>query len=351
VFFFPELARTTLKAFKHYQKADGEIPFAIGRFGDLPDMATPEYRWQASLNGMCFVDMVDRLWQRTGDDTILEEFYSSAMRSTTFTMDLCSGPDNVISMPDMGGMEWFEFGEWAGMAAHLGGLRLAQLRMMERMAEAVGDPAYTQQCRDWFADGSRGMEEELWAGDYYLNFYEKETGKKSDAVMAFQLDGEWTAQYHGLDGVFRPERVATALQTIGQCNVALTAELGAANFARPDGSPMPSDSKVAAYGAYTMFSAEVLILAMTYIQAGQREFGLDLARRYWENLALSQRHMWDLPVMVRGDTGRRQHGTDYYQCMILWTLPAALAGQDLRAFCAAGALVDRIIKAGEKAPC
>ena len=349
VFFFSELARTTLRAFKHYQKADGEIPFAIGRFGDLPDMATPEYRWQASLNGMCFVDMVDRLWQRSGDPAVLQEFYSSSKRCTTFTMGLCSGPDNVISMPDMGGMEWFEFGEWAGMAAHLGGLRLAQLRMMERMAKSMGDVGYAQQCGDWFADGSRAMEEELWTGDYYLNFYEKETGKRSDDVMAFQLDGEWTARYHGFDGVFKPERVPTALQTIERCNIALTPGLGAANFARPGGSPLTADSKVAAYGAYTMFSAEVLILAMTYIQAGQEELGLDLARRYWENLVLSQRHAWDLPVMVRGDTGRRLHGTDYYQCMMLWALPAALAGQDLKAYCAAGALVDRIIKAGAKA--
>ncbi len=43
----------------------------------------------------------------------------------------------------------------------------------------------------------------MWTGEYYLNFYEPETGKKSDDVMGYQLDGEWAARYHGLPGVFR----------------------------------------------------------------------------------------------------------------------------------------------------
>ncbi len=346
VFFFPELALSTLRAFKQYQQPDGEIPFAIGKIADLPDFATPEYYWQVSLNGTCYVDMVDRLWQRTGDDAILSEFYESVKKCSSFTMNLRQGPGGVISMPTVGGMEWFEFGEWAGMCSHMGGLRLAQLRMVERMAEAMGDGEYAKECREWLADGSRAMEEEMWAGSYYLNYYEQETGKKSDDVMGYQLDGEWAAVYHGLPGVFRADRVKTTLETIRRCNIALTPEVGAANFARPDGSPLLADSKVAAYGLYAMFPAEVLVLAATYMYAGEREFGMDLARRHWENLVCRQRHPWDLPNIVRGDTGTRVFGTDYYQNMMLWALPAAAAGEDIAAFCAPGGLVDRVMRAG-----
>jgi len=45
------------------------MPLAIGALGDLPDFVTPAYDWQISLNGTCYVDLVDRVWQRTGDDT------------------------------------------------------------------------------------------------------------------------------------------------------------------------------------------------------------------------------------------------------------------------------------------
>jgi uncharacterized protein (DUF608 family) len=211
----------------------------------------------------------------------------------------------------------------------------------------MGDAAYVEQCRAWLADGTRAMEEEMWADSYYLNYFERETGKRSEDVMAYQLDGEWAARYHGLPGVFRDRRVQIALETIARRNVALTPEVGAANFARPDGGPLPAGSGVAYYGQYAMFPPELLVLAMTYIYSGEREFGADLARRHWENLVLRQGHPWDLPNIVRGDTGERVFGTDYYQDMMLWAMPAALSGIDLAASCAPGSLVDRIIAAGK----
>jgi uncharacterized protein (DUF608 family) len=333
--------------FKQYQREDGEIPFAVGKIADLPDMATPEYYWQVSLNGMCYIDMVDRLWQRTGDDAVLREFYTSVKRANTFTMNLRKGPGGPISMPEIGGMEWFEFGEWAGMAAHLGGLRLAELRMVERMAEAMGDSEYAEQCRAWYAEGSRAMEEEMWTGSYYLNFYEKETGKRSDDVMGYQLDGEWAARYHGLPGVFRSDRVLATLDTIRRCNIALAPEVGAVNFARPDGSLLPTKSKVAHYGQYAMFVPEMVVLSMTYLYAGERDFGLELARKHWENLCLKQGHIWDLPNNIHGDTGKRVFGTDYYQNMMLWAMPAAVAGQDIRTSSGPGSLMDQVITASK----
>jgi len=125
VYFFPQFARLTLRLFKQYQKEEGEIPFALGKIGDLPDIATPRYFWQISLNGTCYVDMIDRLWQRTGDDGILDEFYESMKLCNTFTANLKTGPGGVISMPEIGGMEWFEGASgwacactWAGCASH-----------------------------------------------------------------------------------------------------------------------------------------------------------------------------------------------------------------------------------------
>ena len=47
------------------------------------------------------------------------------------------------------------------------------------------------------------MEAKLWAGKYYLSYYEPEKNKKSDLIFGYQLDGEWMTSYHGLAGVFR----------------------------------------------------------------------------------------------------------------------------------------------------
>jgi uncharacterized protein (DUF608 family) len=350
VYFFPELATSTLCGYRHYMRDDGAVPFIFGPGVHMNGEAIT-YDWQISLNGTCYVDLVDRVWRRTGDDELLKEFYGSVKKCNTLTMNLCSGPAGVISAPKGlhgEGVEWFEHGDWAGMCTHLGGLHLAQLRMMERMAHHLGDHEYVRQCETWLADGQLAMEEEMWAGSYYLNFYEKQTGRKSDEVMAYQLDGQWAALFHGLPGVFRSDRVDMALETIKRCNVALTPDVGAANFARPNGSSLPAKSRVAYYGVYSMFTAEVLVLAMTYLYAGHKEFGIELARRHWDTVVRRQRRPWDLPNMVMGQKGLKRSGTEYYQAMMLWALPAALKDQSLRDPLAPGGLIARVIEAARE---
>ncbi len=343
--FFPELARSTLEGYRYYQREDGAVPFVIGRWG-RPDMATPSWDWQISLNGCCYVDLVDRLWQRTGDDAVLQHFYPSVKQTLTMTLNLRPPPEGVISMPeDNRGMEWFEWGEWLGMCSHLGGIRLSTVLLAERMAQAMGDAEFATQCLRWFQDGSKAMEEKMWAGSYYLNYYEEETGCKSDAIMGYQLDGEWAAKLHGVRSVFRPDRVGTVLETIRSHNMPEVI-CGALNFATPEGRVLSSDEQIAEYGGYAMFLPEVMILGMTYLYAGQREFGLQFLERALAQMVCVERHPWDLPNVILGDTGKRHFGTDYYQNMILWAVPVALERQDLQGFCRSGGLVDRIIRAG-----
>ena len=129
----------------------------------------------------------------------------------------------------------------------------------------MGDKDYAMQCQTWFKDGSKAMEDEMWASTYYLNYWDKDTGKKSDDVMGYQLDGEWAAVFHGFNGVFQPDRVKTTLQTIKKCNIALTPEVGAANFTRPDGSALSGKEDISYYGTHAMFCAELICLAATYM--------------------------------------------------------------------------------------
>jgi uncharacterized protein (DUF608 family) len=345
VFFFPELARSQLEGYRHYQREDGAAPFLIGSWGP-PDMASPSWNWQVSLNGPVYAVLVDRLWQRTGDDAVLRAFYPSVKQNAVFTMNLRATPEGPISMPaENVGMEWFEWGEWLGMCAHLGGIRLAALRIVERMAEAVGDTEFAGRCRAWLADGSRAMEEKMWAGGYYLNYYEEESGLKSEVVMGYQLDGEWVAECHGVRGVFRPDRVPVVLDTIRRCNVPPVV-CGALSFATREGEPVAPGEKIVAYGSDFIFLPEIMMLAMSYMYSGRHDYGLAFLHRAMEEMVCVQRHPWDLPNMLLGASGQRHFGTDYYQNMMLWAVPAALAGQDIASFCAPGGLVDRIIKAG-----
>ena len=78
---------------------------------------------------------------------------------------------------------------------------------------------------------------------------------------------------------------------------------------------------------------------------GQKELGLELTRRCMSNIVCEQGTTWDMPYIIRGDTGKRAFGSDYYQDMMLWSLPAAVEQKSLDAPCRDGGLVDRVIKA------
>ena len=90
------------------------------------------------------------------------------------------------------------------------------------------------------------------------------------------------------------------------------------------------------------------MLAMTYIYAGDREFGLDLAKRGMENVICRQRAGWDWTILYDGTTGTRIYGNDYYQDLVLWSMPAALSRQSLSGPSQPGGLIDRMIKAAGK---
>jgi len=356
VYFFPELALSTLRGYKAYQYPDGAAPWIFGGCTGSPstegsEMAIPVRGYQTTTNGISYADMLDRYWLRTGKDEILKEFYPSLKQNTIYTMNLNSSPDGVISMPQgnidpatsQHATEWVEGEKWYGMTAHVGGLHLAQLKIAERMAEKAGDSEFAAQCRRWFQQGSASMENKMWAGEYYLAFNEPETGKRSDRIFSCQLDGDWINRFHGLPPVFRPERAKTTLRTIQEKNAQLS-PYGTVFFANPDGTPWEE----AGYGPYTYFVSEQLMLAMTFIYAGETDFGLEQARRCLFNL-IEKGYTWNQPCIVQAATGERISGYDYYQNMMLWALPAAVDHADLRGPCAPGGLVDRIIQAGSKA--
>ncbi len=157
------------------------------------------------------------------------------------------------------------------------------------------------------------------------------------------------AEHHGLPGVFRLDRVAAALKTIERFNVPQT-KYGAINFAKPDGPvlkigefPLEED-----YQPYDCSPHTVMMLGMTYMYHGRRDFGLELVRRFFHNVVCEAGTTWDQPNILRGNTGKRSFGADYYMNMMLWSLPAAAEGKSFEHPCRPGGLVDRVLRAAQQ---
>ncbi len=345
VFFFPELALSTLRGYRAYSTSEGDVPFS---FGQGFDMASPAHYRQRSLNGPCYADLVDRLWQRTGDDQILDEFYPGVKASVEYTMSLRPGRNGVISLADgnVGGDEWYESMRFYGMVPHVAGLRLAQLRIAERMAERVGDQAFAVQCREWLKQGSHSLEGEMWCGTHYLLYKEPQSGRQSDHLLAFQMDGEWVTDLHGLPGVFNPNRVLRTLETISRRLDSLS-ESGLVTLCQADGSLVDINQVHERQGGLACWPASVFILAAIYVYKGLARVGLNMARRTMHTVVCKMGLGWDFPniIDVSPCSERLIYGCDYYQAMSLWALPAAIEGKSLESAVSSESLVSRVLLA------
>ena len=174
-------------------------------------------------------------------------------------------------------------------------------------------------------DRSRRQEHEqkLWTGAYYLNYLEPETKRALRPDLRLSVDGQWITISHGLASALPADRVKTTLATIKRANIAVT-KYGAVNYVatRQTGQCgrirnlflLPARSPDACHDLHLLW------------RKGIRR---GMARRVWHNLVCIQGYTWDMPNIMRGDvdTGERIFGNDYYQDLMLWSLPAAFAGQ------------------------
>lgn len=371
IYFFPDLVRTTCETLRHFQRADGAIAFLLGGGGQGPDGgegATPYAvdepdAWiaQEMLCGSIYIQQIDRIWQRTRDDKMLREFYPSIKRALeweakfdTQALDLQgrrieTEADGLLDCAGRNSEQFYDEWFWYGPAIQPNGLWLATIKIVERMAGAMGDNAYAADCRRRAARTATAMEKKLWNGSYYLLYNDSRTGKKSDTILANQLTGEFVGRFHGIGGVFPAENVKKTLTTVARSALPVS-EVGALSSIRPDGTVDPDAANT--WGGKSscpirVFFGETMCLASTYLYQGDREHGLDLAQKVARTYSIVEGRPWDASATadyLGGGLGSH----DYSQYMSFWAVPAALYGKDIRAFCAPGGLVDRVIQAGKK---
>jgi uncharacterized protein (DUF608 family) len=343
VFFFPELAASLLRSYVHFQLPTGEIPLGIGERADL---ANPVYRTLHTLNGSIFVHLVDRLWQRDLDRATLIEFYPSVKRAIQFTQGLDRDTDALPDLePDPVPNQFYGRWTWRGTAIHVNGLWLAALAMAERMAHAIGDRAFAADCALWRQVAGQSVENKLWAGSHYLVYKDAATGDQSDTVLANQLAGQLCADLHGLEAVFPQERISATLDTVlrlcGQ-----TSFHGIANALRQDGSWDRSGHPQ----SDGVFTGESIAVSATLAYAGKTPAALSTARSIMYDIVIRQGAAWDMPNLLDPVTGGILHGTDFYQMMILWALPLALAGEDIHRACAKEGVIGKVFYGAMREP-
>ena len=131
LFFYPELEKTTLEAFRHFQILDGEIPFSYGWESSMRD---PRYHCQHPLNPGQYAQMIYRLYLRSGDRDLLAHFYDSAKRAIRYQYSLDDDGDGLVNDQAHAppGELWpanqfYDIWPWWGTSAYVAGTWLATL--------------------------------------------------------------------------------------------------------------------------------------------------------------------------------------------------------------------------------
>ena len=150
---------------------------------------------------------------------------------------------------------------------------------------------------------------------------------------------QWCVKITGLPDILPAEQVQSALGAVKRLNMADT-EHGLVTGVNPDGTRHISKSDPDKHPRILpnyehgrqVFVGENLCAAMSFIYHGQRETGLEIARRLYEAVALTGRSPWKQYCMIDADTGLPVWGEDYYSNMVIWALPMACTNQNITEF-------------------
>ena len=355
LFFFPELELTALKAIRHFQLRGGQPPFCMGLGFAIRD---PRYHCQHTAGAGEYPQMIYRYYLRTGDKAFLESFWPSARDSLNFMLWLDRDGDGLVEdHPHTIEGEFFPANNpldcwpWHGASSYTAGKGLAALVCGIRMAELAGDKPQARKWRAVLAKGQASYERKLWTGTYYRTYNDPAAKKRNDACFAAQLSSVWCTRVLGLADPLPKERIDQALAAIAKLNIPAS-RFGMVNAVFPDGKLCVEGGP----GGQRIWSRDIFIqcnatAAMVFLYHGRRDDGLKAARAMLDTIFRGPHAMpWSQPCGLSSVTGGTCHGHDYYDHMVVWSSPLALAGQDIAAASRTGGLIARMLHAATPPP-
>ncbi|KAL3286494.1 hypothetical protein HHI36_000999 [Cryptolaemus montrouzieri] len=192
----------------------GEEPFRLPNAYNIHDVS----KWK-DLNSKFVLQVFRDAWRIQNNevnDVYLRDMYNACYVCTMDLLKYDTDKDGLIendSKPDQTYDTW----TMTGPSAYCGGLWLACLFAMTKMAERLGKQEDVDKFNALLEKGKESFERKLWNGIYY-NF--DCSTDQNKAIMADQLCGHWYIRSSGFNyEVFPKENIEAALKTIYVNNV------------------------------------------------------------------------------------------------------------------------------------
>ncbi len=241
---FPDLRRGVTDLIASGQRPNGHIPHGFPGHVRVADIPEGEYqRWDVNAQ---FILALHRDWRWTGDATLLDARYGNAVQALD---RLRGGIRPGEALPWIDGGITYDHWHLSGVVTYMAILHLAALQAMVVMAQARGDAALAQRCRDEWEAGRQQAEQQLWStsgyrplartaaatdggkpvqraraagAELYAAVYGVTgTGERlpiEDGLHTDALNGEAYARLTGLPTALSPKRVRQTLaRIVGEC--------------------------------------------------------------------------------------------------------------------------------------
>ncbi|XP_027488789.1 non-lysosomal glucosylceramidase-like [Corapipo altera] len=143
-----------------------------------------------------FVLQVYRDYYLTHDSLYLRDMWPVCQTVMESELKFDTDNDGLI---ENGGFADQTYDAWVvhGASAYCGGLWLAAVCMMCKMAEVLGDAEIQQKYMAILSKGKEAFERMLWNGKYYN--YDSSGSHTSSSIMSDQCAGQWFLGACGLD--------------------------------------------------------------------------------------------------------------------------------------------------------
>uniref|UniRef100_A0A8B9BY25 Glucosylceramidase beta 2 n=1 Tax=Anser brachyrhynchus TaxID=132585 RepID=A0A8B9BY25_9AVES len=181
-------------------KLKNVVPHDIGDPDDEPWQHVNAYLMHDTANwkdlNLKFVLQVYRDYYLTHDAPYLRDMWPVCQAVMESELRFDTDNDGLI---ENGGFADQTYDAWVvnGASAYCGGLWLAAVRMMCKMAEVLGDEETQQKYSGILQKGKEAFERMLWNGKYYN--YDSSGSDTSSSIMSDQCAGQWFLGACGLD--------------------------------------------------------------------------------------------------------------------------------------------------------
>jgi len=312
--FFPELDRTELLDFARSQGDDGSIQHDLG-YGHLEQKGKGHY-WPDLSSAFAILSL--KHYQMTGDEAYIDEVYPRIVKALlTYQRGLDTDGDGIANISGVGNT--FDSEKYEGTSSYIASMWLCALAALEELARRRGDDETSGHCAAAFAKAKKSAIEELFNGEFFVNYYDTAQKRRCPNSHISQVAGEFFARLLDIGPLYGDEYVRKALASILRLNYHK-------DLAFPTNEATP-EGKMPYRKLWGWLPHARVYLGATPMYFGMAEAGLDALERM-ENVlvGINKDNRWDQRLFYEPDTGKEHWGRFYMSAPATWYAYQALLG-------------------------